>query len=341
MKYLVSCFLLLTCLPYSLGAYVDDVDTFLGAILSKTSIVSSRQIKVPGYPSAYNPSLIPYKDGYLLSFRYTSRCPETVKNSCRTDVSFIGVARLDKNFKVSEKSIQLLNITSYSSKISLYAEDARLLKIGERIFIFFNDLPFTEASGEFAMYFGELIEAQGVFALKEPAKLLNYTNAIQIEKNWSPFVSDGRLYVIYSDQPRVILEVDLNTGYCQEVSRTIMNWDWDLGVIRGGTPAYLVNETFLTFFHSSFPAKIPKGRAYTMGAYTFDKDPPFSIRKITPLPIGELTYYTENNSPKVVFPGGMVIQDHLIHVAWGKADKQIFITTFDREKLLSSMESLK
>ena len=75
-----------------------------------------------------------------------------------------------------------------------------------------------------------------------------------------------------------------------------------------------------------------------MGAYTFDKDPPFSVRTVTSRPLGDLTDYTQENPLKVVFPGGMVVQEPLIHVAWGKADKQIFITTFDREKLLGSME---
>jgi predicted GH43/DUF377 family glycosyl hydrolase len=210
--------------------------------------------------------------------------------------------------------------------------------VGNRIFIFFNDLPLLQTPGKVAMYFGELIEEQGMFILKGPAKLLNYPYAIQIEKNWSPFASADKLYVIYSGQPWVILEVDLNTGYCQEITRTDLAWNWNLGEIRGGTPAYLVKDTFLTFFHSSFPAKTSKGRAYVMGAYTFDKDPPFSVRTMIPRPLGDLTDYTQDNSSKVVFPGGMVVQDNFIHVAWGKADKQIFITTFDREKLLASME---
>ncbi|HSX11597.1 MAG TPA: hypothetical protein VLF94_07785 [Chlamydiales bacterium] len=327
---------LFLCLCFFLEA--KEIDTFLGQLLSKSSIVTSRQIKIPDYPNAYNPSLIPYKGGYLLSFRFISKCPEKFRNDFRTDVSLIGVARLDKNFKLSEKTVQLLNITSYSSQFSLTAEDARLLNVGDRILIFFNDLPSVQTSGTFAMYFGELIEERGMFVLKGPAKALNYSRALPIEKNWSPFSSGDRLYMIYSSQPRVILEVDLHTGYCHEVERASFNWHWNLGEIRGGTPACLVNDTFLTFFHSCFPAKIPKGRAYVMGAYTFDKDPPFSVRTLTPRPLGDLADYTQDNASKVVFPGGLVVQDRWIHVAWGKADKQIFITTFDREKLLASME---
>ena len=328
--------LLVLCLFLSLEAG-SEVDAFLNQSLTNTCIVRTKQIKIPGYPNAYNPSLIPYKGGYLLSFRFVSKCPKSVDH-LRTDVSFIGVARLDKKFKVSEKTIQLLTIVSHFPKFSLSAEDARLLNVGDRVFIFFNDLPLLQVPDTFAMYFGELVEEKGRFALKAPAKLLHYPPAIQIEKNWSPFSSGDRLYVIYSDRPRVILEVDVNTGFCQEVTRTLLNWNWNLGEIRGGTPAYLVDGAFLTFFHSSFPAKTSKGRAYVMGAYTFDKDPPFSVRRVTPRPLGDLTDYTQDNSPKVVFPGGMVVQDDLIHVAWGKGDKQIWITTFDRERLLALME---
>jgi predicted GH43/DUF377 family glycosyl hydrolase len=329
--------LLFISLPLTLRAGSNEVDQFLKPLLSKASIVKTTQIKIPGYPNAYNPSLIPYKEGYLLSFRYTSRYPESVKIQSRSDASFVGLVRLDKKFRVSEKTVQLLNIMSHSPTFSLSAEDARLFKVGERIFIIFNDLPLLQTPGKFAMYLGELHEEQGKFVLKEASKPLRYAHAIHVEKNWSPFSIGDKLYLIYSDQPRVILEVDLNTGYCNEVSRTVSNGDWNLGEIRGGTPSYLVNDAFLTFFHSSFPAKISKGRAYVMGAYTFDKEPPFSIRSVTPGPLGDLTFYSEDNQPKVVFPAGLVIQDQLIHVSWGKADKQILITTFNKEKLLSSM----
>lgn len=332
--------LLFLFLPFSLGAGLSEVDAIFEKLLSKTCILNTQQIKIPGYPNAYNPSLIPYKDGYLLSFRFRTRGPETVNNQFRTDFSLVGLVRLNQKFKVSEKSVQLLNIMSYSPKFSLTTEDARLFKVGNRIFLFFNDVPPSQIPGQFAMYFGELIEDHGLFVLKEPAKLLHYPYVTPVEKNWSPFVSGNRLYVIYSDTPRVVLEVDLNTGYCQEVVRAISKAHWDLGEIRGGTPAYLVNDTFLTFFHSSFPVKIPKKRAYVMGAYTFDAEPPFSIRKMTSMPLGNLVDYTEDNVPKVVFPGGLVVEDHLIHVAWGKGDKQIWMTTFDREKLLASMKNL-
>lgn len=322
-----------------LEARLSEVDSFLDMHLSNAAIISSKQIKIPHYPNAYNPSIIPYKDGYLLSFRFINRFPDALKNQ-RTDASFIGLAQLDKKLNVSEESVQLLNIASYSPYFSLTAEDGRLILVGEKIYLFFNDLPPSQRNA-FSMYFAEIVEVGEGFILKEPAKLLNYPKANEIEKNWSPFVSEGKLYVIYSDQPRILLEVNLNTGDCHEIPSTEPDYKWDLGSIRGGSPAGLIGDKFLTFFHSTFPTKIPKKRAYVMGAYTFDKESPFAVHSITTEPLGALTDYTQNNSFKVIFPTGMVVQNHSILVTWGKGDKQIWLTVFDTEKLLNSMQPVQ
>ena len=322
----------------STGIQSSQLDSMLEQ-LSNTSIAQTREIIIPEYPGAYNPSLISYEDGYLLSFRLVKGRSGVIENSLRLRDSFIGVVKLDQQLNVLEETAQILEIASYSPDISITVEDVRLFNSNGRIFIIFNDIPPLGAHGN-SMYLGELNEENGNFVLKEPAKFLNYPFAKPIEKNWTPFVFNGKIYVIYSEQPRVVLEVDVDTGNCQEVSRLAPHWNWNFGEIRGGTIAYPVNETFLTFFHSSFFTETSIRKAYVMGAYTFDKDPPFLVRTITPAPLGDLTYY-EDNSSNVVFPGGMVVEDHFIFVAWGKGDKQIMITTFDREKLLASMDPFK
>ncbi len=326
-----------------LGTGASELDPVLAQIVSKNCVVDTKQIAIPNYPKAFNPSLIPYQDGYLLSFRVRKKLSHKARErKHRVDASYIGVAELDKEFNSSTKTVQLLNIVSHSPQVSETAEDARLLNVGNRIFIFFNDLPLSQASGGYAIYFGELIKEHEKFVLKEPAKLLKYANAVQIEKNWSPFVSGGKFYVIYSDQPRIILEVDIHTGNCSEVTRTPPNWNWNWGVVRGGTPAYLVDDKFITFFHSSFPAiatkKAKNPRNYAMGAYIFDKDPPFSIHAATSEPLGELKDYMQNNPRKVIFPGGVVIKEDVLHVAWGKDDRELYITTFNKKMLLGSMK---
>jgi predicted GH43/DUF377 family glycosyl hydrolase len=332
----------ITALLAAKGAVLDPL---LEETLSPIGIVQTKQIEIPGFPKAFNPSLIPYQDGYLLSFRTTHKHP--IKNSPRVDASYIGIAKLDAQFNVLKNSAQLLFILSYGENASITAEDARLFKIDDRIFILFNDLPVNLVHRGHMLYWGEIIEYQGRFLLKEPTKPLYYADARHMEKNWSPFLFNGKIHFIYSDTPRIILEMDSDTGICSEVVRfqdsLPTHWQW--GHVRGGTPAYPLEGQMITFFHSSIRAETTKEREiprqglnYVMGAYTFDPYPPFSIRSITPAPLGTLEDYESNNYRKVVFPGGLVIDDPYIHVAWGKNDNQAFITTFDQKQLLQFLQ---
>lgn len=308
--------------------------------LHSESITQTRQIEIPCHPSAYNPSIVPYKNGYLLSFRIRDHIPREFR-AFRTDASFIGLVRLDKHFDVIENSVQLLSIRSYDSLFSLYAEDGRLIKIGERIFLIFNDLHPFQASDGFQMYLAEIVEEDRRMQIKGSAIPLIYPKAIQIEKNWSPFVFKDSLYLIYSDFPRVILEVDLMSGECREIIRTSKGKPWKYGSVRGGTPACLIDDYYVTFFHTRVCRQRADGKEtfnYIMGAYAFQPDFPFAIQKMTQVPVGDPSYYSEDNSKKVVFPCGMVVEGDKIYVAWGKNDNRVYLSAFDKKQLFALMD---
>ncbi len=319
------------------------LDPALAKALSDESILKTTRIEISDYPKVLNPSLVAYGDGYLLAFRVTSPYPKVSgRVNPRVDASFIGVVKLDKNFSVDENSVQFLDIESHSAQRSITVEDLRMLSVGGQILVVFNDLPLSKKAGENAIYVAELTENQGEFSLKGRATMLQYDKARIIEKNWSPFVYEDRLCFIYSDAPRVILEADMETGICREVVVAEANYRWNWGRMRGGTPAYFIDGQFLTFFHSvirSVPLN-ERGKCplnYLMGLYAFDAKPPFAIQSLTP-PLGRVLDYQHENSRKVVFPGGAVFEKDLVHVAWGKDDRQVIITTFDRGKLMSSMK---
>jgi predicted GH43/DUF377 family glycosyl hydrolase len=306
--------------------------------ISSREIIQSRCIQIPEYPNAYNPSLIAYKDGYLLTFRISSSLYKGVKIP-RVAVSMLGIARLDSKFNVIPKSVQLLNLQSHPPLFSLTAEDGRLFLVGERLFLFFNDASKEQNKSDFVMYVAELEDKGGEFAVKGKVKELLYDKAIDIEKNWTPFVREGKCYCIYSEEPkRIILEVDLDTGFCREVVCSLFNWKWPFGQVRGGTPAVEMEGRFLTFFHSSFFTG--KGEhIYVMGAYMFDLCHPFSVYKTVPYPLSDRTDHDHRPKSKLVtFPGGLVVERDVLHVAWGFDDKKIFITTFDKKKLLNAMQ---
>ena len=79
------------------------------------------------------------------------------------------------------------------------------------------------------------------------------------------------------------------------------------------------------------------GKVYFMGAYCFESQPPFALKKITPGPLASVDNYRVHNPKKVMFPGGMIVKGDQIHVLWGRNDSKISLSTFDKEKLISCM----
>ena len=105
-----------------------------------------------------------------------------------------------------------------------------------------------------------------------------------------------------------------------------------------------MNEEYLAIFHSGKPfvsgASITNEVLwhYVMGAYTFSANPPFNITGISPLPINEKSFYIKSDNPKrVIYPGGFIIKDDDIYVAYGKDDAEIWIAIINKTKLLSTL----
>ena len=75
-----------------------------------------------------------------------------------------------------------------------------------------------------------------------------------------------------------------------------------------------------------------------MGAYTFSADPPFAITSYTKKPIVGEGFYTDSNYYKrVIFPGGFVVSDSVIYLAYGKDDSEIWIATIDKAALKKAL----
>jgi predicted GH43/DUF377 family glycosyl hydrolase len=322
---------------------ISPLNLALKESITSDSIIYTRNISIPGYPDAYNPSLIPYEGGYLLSFRVKHYNLKTnIKKLCISRTSFVGLVKLNRQFEICAEPY-LLDLTSYAEHSSTTAQDARLFRVDDKILLFFNDYGSTRHRTCHSMYVAELNEKNGKLQSKQRATLLKYDDMIATEKNWIPFISADKVYLIYSSQPHLILEPNLETGVCKKIASTTTSNFWKWGEIRGGTPALQIEEGLFTFFHSSQDLPAPTlfgsqvGRNYVMGAYLFENSAPFAIKKMTPFPLGSVEDYLFANRRKVIFPSGMAIEGNLIYVVWGKNDKAICVSTFDKEKLLSSM----
>ncbi len=312
-------------------------------------VLESKKIDIPGYPHAYNPSIIRWKGSPLLNFRITHN-PKSPFDS------EIGLVWLDEEFHVISTPFFL--DTKGLLPIPSRAEDGRLVQVGEKLYmVYSNNTEEKVIRGGFRVYIGEIICLEDSFELinKECLASFEGENRDIREKNWVPFDYNGNLMLAYSLNPHVIFQPIIGTGSCMThaISNDLINWDW--GHLRGGTPALNMEDSeYLAFFHSSKPMLTAHSEGntilhYFMGAYTFSATPPFEINRISPEPIvGKgfysgtpyASYYWEKKQ-RVIFPGGYLYDKDYIWIAYGREDHEIWIAKLHREGLMKSLIPIK
>ena len=303
-------------------------------------ITATKKITLEAYPDAFNPSICKNDTGYVMIFRY---CPDR-----RYDAfSFIGIVQLNDDFDpISEP--QLLETRFWSTLVSPHAEDPRIFSIAGKLYITYSDSPHVFLPGSHHrrdIYVAELLQDDGRYSLATPIQLQHLTmyDHVRVQKNWVPFEWNNQLYMIYSAQPHEILYVNLETGVCIPIYKTLTATPWSYGVIRGGTPALFVDGEYLSFFHSSQEISSPASDGkkllhYFMGAYTFSAAPPFAVTKMSSTPlIGENFYVNSEYHKRVVFPAGFIVSKHDIYVVLGRDDKEIWMATINKELLQKNL----
>lgn len=305
--------------------------------------IESKQLIIPGYPHAFNPSIVRYQGKLLLSFR-------VIPGSIKTFDSLIGLIWLNDEFEAISKP-QILDLQE-GIPLHSRAEDARLVVVGEKLYMVYSDNRDQKVTkGGFRLHVAKLNFDGERFSVLPSVRLLDYDMAdpLRREKNWSPFAYENELHLIYSLEPHRIYRYD-GTSSCKTVGLSYSSLEWPDSILRGGTPALPIdNERYLSFFHSfsvmaSEQSKNVPIDHYFMGAYTFSREAPFEILQVSPRPIigqgfYEGPYYKPYWKPAllVVFPGGFVFDDQHIWVVFGKQDHEAWVVKFDKEALLKSL----
>lgn len=304
-------------------------------------VLEEKQIFIPGYPDAFNPSLIRWYDGrLLLSFR--TRDPLT------HSTHLMGFAWLNEEFEVSGE-VSLLSIYDAAPLKASRAQDPRLIQVGTTYYIAYNNILNDQNIEKRRMLVASLHYDHDHFYINNPHYLVDFVGDPKnfAEKNWAPFEYGGSLLFSYSLNPHRVFKPSLVNGHCETLACTTKKVQWKWGELRGGTPALLHEDHYLGFFHSAIDTITPfsKGKKithYFMGAYCFEKEPPFALTHISPEPIQGATFYTGPDYPtwkplRVIFPGGFVFDDTYIWIVYGKQDYESWVVKIDKQKLLNSL----
>jgi len=315
--------------------------------MAQEFVLETKRIEIPGYPYAFNPSMIRWNGYILMSFRLIPD-PKLCYNSV------LGLILLDGNFDPIGEP-QIFSMRETGSLIPPRAEDARLFYIGDRLYIAYSDNRNMMINrGGFRMEIGEIHYDSGLFSIRNVQRLTEYEgeDSNVREKSWVPFEYQGSLFLAYNIMPHLIFCPIQGTDRCDTVTMTHPQINWNWGIVRGGTPALqLENGEYLAFFHSvkkmaSIHSKGKETAHYFLGAYTFNGEFPFQITQFSPEPIVGRGFYTGATykpywAPiQCVFPAGLIIEDDSIFVSYGRQDHEIWIAKLDKSKLLSSLSSV-
>lgn len=309
-------------------------------------VLKTKQIKIPEFPHAFNPSIIHCNGKLLMSFRVLALNTKPSKIFNSSGCSKIGLVFLDDDFNPIGKP-QILDL-------GLRSEDARLIQVSDKFYLVYsnNQEEFPTERG-FRMYISELEVDELSISIVHTDSILSFEgeNEQRREKNWVPFDYQGNLMLAYSLLPHRILYPERDTTHALSISLSESNIDWNYGELRGGTPGLLDGDEYLSFFHSSKMMSTVHSQGedmphYFMGAYTFSQHPPFEITKISPEPIvcygfyEGIKYKPYWNPVRVVFPCGYIMNEHYIYISYGRQDHEIWIIKLDKHKLKNSLISV-
>lgn len=302
-------------------------------------VLSVKKVRIHSLSAPYNASIGAVGNDYLLFFRYDA---PNFKNERLQFSSNIGCISLDRNFEPLENEYSRIETNS------AFSEDARFFQSGESYFLIYND-----QISHFADRRGIRIGAMDLSKRKLEYVTDLHVDSMKIEKNWTPFSHREEIHFLHTIHPqRVIALANPKKPLLRslpDLFQPELNWQSKWGLLRGGTPAKLVDGEYLAFFHSSFEDR--KGIIwYTMGAYAFAPSSPFKITRISSYPILFKGIYDTPHqlmaNPKIrsIYPAGFVCEHRegkeLIHVSCGENDSGIKIISMDKNALLASLKTL-
>lgn len=309
-------------------------------------VLGTKKLEVPGYPYAFNPSIIRWNGDLLMTFRI-------IPDRKQSFNSEIGVVWLDEEYRAISVP-QILDLTPPNAlqHVPSRAEDARLVSAGGSLYIVYDDNRDEKITrGGFRVYIAKLDVVGRLIIPKEVEAITRFEGESQNvrEKGWVPFEYSDELLLAYSLSPHRIFRHLPSAAECETFAESDPEIEWDWGVLRGGTPGIKIDgRYYLAFFHSSKKMKTIHSNDqevlhYFMGAYTFSLEPPFEIAQMSSEPIvGPNFYRGEIYKPywhpvRAVFPGGFLCDGNTISVFYGRQDHEMWVVKFDKNKLLKSL----
>lgn len=236
----------------------------------------------------------------------------------------------DKKLKTTE--IKLLNdniIETDNNHHIVGFEDMRLIE--------FNDVVYGLCTTRFTTKKDSnemvLCRLNNEFKIDKVIRLHGYEDD-KCQKNWAPFIHNNKLLILYSNDPTVVLEPNLETGLCTVVSKLDNYSKYSFQDYRGGSQLVRIKnkdfDGYLYLIHQvAFKQLSDKvTRRYYYHRFVF-MNTSFKITKMSPL------FYFVDKS--IEFVAGMTLdkKNNNLLITLGYEDKDAYLVSVSLNEALS------
>ena len=246
----------------------------------------------------YNPG-ISDKNNVIVRVSPYNMCNANVKNNIAIDVG---------SDEFRKQSISVWLSSNVVQRLVYDSEDARLFKFRNKFCCMFT---------RNARYRSNLVFACIDTSVPYYEVVLQYANARRIEKNWVVNAENETLYVSYELNPHVVLSVNVQTGICTEMYRTV-NPTLPRGVYRGGSQFVRCDSGLLAVLHRTRVTPGWPGRVYDHAFYLADPNPPFGLLHVSEWFRFPAEYLDARDA--IQFCCGCALQGDELLISYGVAD---------------------
>ena len=290
----------------------------------------------------YNGSIIRYKDKLL-------RATRVEPYSDPNNLSAVYIGELNEDYTPKDK-LTKLNIPNPTTGKHKF-EDPRLFIYLGRLFCSFINYRVGGVSNQGMLELTDNFQVKQVWypkygnnhnaALQEEEKSVMLSQGVWTlprnlntfpEKNWSFFEYDEDLCFIYTLNPLVIVQFDLETEECLPVTKGEVLPLKGHGFISGGTCPQKIGRSYKGFYHSFLLDEITTQRTYYFGYYELDE---LLRMRFISAPLYTAKAKGTRCMHKVIFPCGQIFDKNKIIVSCGYGDDYNWILEFDKKELLT------
>lgn len=284
---------------------------------------------------AFNPSLLPDRDGWIFAYRIVTE-PDLTRR--------IALCRLDANLGIIPGTplpfsdwVRFAPDSFPSRQATTWFADPRVYRLQGRVFVYWNSGWHEPQNHQFL----QEIDPTSLRPIAPARELVLKGTRQKLEKNWGIFEHDRCVYAVYSINPHRVLSLSLEGEGpidCADIAPGIGNdrgYAQQHGGLRGGAPPQRLGQHFYSFCHSI--ENDAEGYRYVPAVYRFAATAPFRPTAMprSPLPM-EIPASLHRQLPKlnpaighIVYPAGAAHVNGKWHVSIGVNDERCAIAIMD------------